>query len=53
MVYKIVKEFSGDINVSSEEKKGTTFFITIPVPQLDRRLLSFDAGKSVNKDNAG
>ena len=49
MVYKIIKEFSGDINVESEPDKGTAFFITIPVPQLDRRLLSFDAEKEGKK----
>lgn len=42
MVYKIIKEFSGDINVESEEKEGTKFVISIPVPQLDKRLLSYD-----------
>lgn len=49
MVYKIIKEFSGDINVESELNKGTTFFISIPVPQLDRRLLSFDGEKPQSK----
>lgn len=49
MVYKIIKEFSGDINVESELNKGTTFFISIPVPQLDRRLLSFDGENPQSK----
>lgn len=40
MVYKIIKEFSGDINVKSVENEGTSFVISIPVPQLDKRLLA-------------
>lgn len=41
MVYKIIKEFSGDIQVSSKEGEGTAFIITLPVPQTDKRLLTF------------
>lgn len=40
MVYKIVKEFSGDINVKSEENNGTEFIISLPIPQKDKRLLT-------------
>lgn len=43
MVYKIIKEFSGDIKVQSEEGVGTLFTITIPVPQSSRMLLSSNA----------
>lgn len=39
MVYKIVKEFSGDIQVESKEGEGSAFVITLPVPQTDKRLL--------------
>jgi two-component system, sporulation sensor kinase E len=39
MAYKIIKEFSGDISVLSRLNEGTTFRITFPVPQKDRRLL--------------
>ena len=39
MVYKIIKEFSGDISVDSIEGEGTTFVITLPVPQKDKKLL--------------
>lgn len=41
MVYKIIKEFSGDIQVQSAKGEGTTFKISLPVPQKDRRLLTF------------
>ena len=33
MVYKIVKEFSGDIQVKSEEGKGTVFTMVFPMQQ--------------------
>ena len=33
MVYKIVKEFSGDISVESQEGKGTVFTLVFPLQQ--------------------
>lgn len=39
MVYKIVKEFSGDIRVDSVEGEGTNFILTFPLPQSETRLL--------------
>ena len=42
MVYKIVKEFSGEIIVDSKEGEGTAFTITFPIPQKDTKLLSSD-----------
>ena len=38
-VYKIVKEFQGDITVSSEAGRGTVFTIQLPVPQRTTHLL--------------
>ncbi|MGN0728290.1 sensor histidine kinase [Treponema sp.] len=38
-VYKIVKEFRGDIAVNSELEKGTVFTIQIPAPQKNTMLL--------------
>ena len=40
MVYKIIKEFSGDITVDSKEGEGTSFIIAFPIPQKDVKLLS-------------
>jgi PAS domain S-box-containing protein len=40
MVYKIVKDFSGDIQVESEVGKGTVFTLIFPIPQKDKKLLS-------------
>ncbi|MCX7030125.1 MAG: ATP-binding protein [Spirochaetes bacterium] len=39
IVFKIVKEHFGDIAVASREGEGTTFTITLPVPQKDTMLL--------------
>lgn len=44
-VYKIIKEFSGDITVKSVEGEGTSFILSIPVPQLNKRLLSYNEEK--------
>ncbi len=40
MVYKIVKEFKGDILVDSQEGQGTQFTLSFPIPQKDTKLLS-------------
>ncbi len=39
MVYKIIKEFSGDIDVKSFPGEGTIFTISLPIPQKEMRLL--------------
>lgn len=40
MVYKIVKEFSGEIQVESEEMKGTIFTLIFPIPQKNKKLIT-------------
>lgn len=42
-VYKIIKEFSGEIRVKSREGEGTAFAITLPIPQTQTRLLPYKA----------
>ncbi len=42
MVYKIVKEFSGEINVDSIENEGTVFTMSFPLPQKDTKLLAME-----------
>lgn len=42
MVYKIVKEFGGDINVKSFPGEGTIFAMSFPIPQRERRLLAYN-----------
>ena len=44
MVYKIIKEFRGDIDVKSVLGHGTVFTIMIPVPQGTTRMLSSQEG---------
>ncbi len=43
MVYKIVKEFSGEISVDSKTGEGTIFKISFPIPQKDAKLLASDS----------
>lgn len=45
MVYKIVKEFSGEILVDSEEGRGTVFTMIFPIPQKDKKLLTDKGGR--------
>lgn len=40
MVYKIVKEFSGEIQVSSKINVGSSFILVFPIPQKDTKLLT-------------
>lgn len=39
-VYKIIKEFAGEIIVFSEVGQGTQFKIILPIPQKDRKLIT-------------
>jgi two-component system, sporulation sensor kinase E len=41
VVFKVVKEHKGDINVKSREGEGTAFTIALPKPQLERRLIAY------------
>jgi len=40
LVFRIVREHSGEINVFSKEGEGAAFVITLPVPPVNRRLLT-------------
>ena len=40
MVYKILKEFSADIQVVSQENEGTQFTLIFPIPQKDKKLIT-------------
>lgn len=41
LVYKIVKEHMGDIEVSSKAGEGTTIALSFPVPQKEKRLIGY------------
>jgi len=41
VVFKVVKEHKGEINVESKEGEGTAFTISLPKPQLEPRLLTY------------
>jgi two-component system, sporulation sensor kinase E len=41
IVFKIVKEHLGDISVASREGEGTTFTISLPVPQKEKMLIDY------------
>ena len=43
MVFKIIKEHQGEISVRSRNGEGTVFFITLPIPQTELRLLAFES----------
>ncbi len=45
ITFKIIKEHQGDISVASKVGEGTTFTITLPIPQKDRKLISWQADK--------
>ena len=40
VVYKVVREHSGDMEMDSKPGRGTSFRITLPVPQSERKLLT-------------
>ena len=46
LVYKIVKEHLGEIELDSKPGSGSTFSISIPIPQTEKRLLGFEAAAS-------
>ncbi len=47
VVYKIIKEHSGEILLESKEGEGTTFTINFPLPQRDKKLLDWQAENEV------
>jgi PAS domain S-box-containing protein len=46
LVYKVVKEHMGDISVMSKEGHGTTFTITLPLPQREQHLIGWEGSDS-------
>jgi signal transduction histidine kinase len=42
LVFKILREHQGEISVKSREGEGTCFTLTLPIPQKERRLISYE-----------
>ena len=49
LVYKIVKEHLGEIELDSRPGEGSTFAISIPVPQTEKRLLGYEAADGTSE----
>jgi PAS domain S-box-containing protein len=49
LVFKIIREHQGEINVKSREGEGSSFIISLPVPQKDKRLLPTQVTEAVNE----
>ena len=43
VVYKIIKEHGGDISIQTKDGEGTTFTLSFPVPQEERRLIGWES----------
>jgi PAS domain S-box-containing protein len=46
LVFKIIKEHNGEISLRSKEGEGTTFTLTFPVPQGEKKLIGFEGGRN-------
>ena len=45
VVYKIIKEHGGEISVTSREGEGTTFTLSFPIPESERKLIEWEENK--------
>jgi signal transduction histidine kinase len=46
LVFKIIREHQGEITVKSRKGEGACFTITLPVPQKDRRLITYGGAET-------
>jgi len=51
VVYKVIKEHQGDISINSLEGKGTTFTISLPLPQNERDLIDWQQDGEIIEDD--
>jgi PAS domain S-box-containing protein len=45
VVFKVIKEHQGEISVKTKAGEGTVFLITLPIPQIEQRLLAYEAAE--------
>jgi PAS domain S-box-containing protein len=53
LVFKIIREHQGEITVKSRKGEGACFTITLPVPQKDRRLISYGGDETNTGTGSG
>lgn len=42
VVYKIIREHGGEVSLTSQEGKGTSFALSFPIPESERRLIVWE-----------
>jgi signal transduction histidine kinase len=50
LVFKIIREHQGEITVKSKVGEGTSFIITLPIPQKERRLIKYQGSMEMPLD---
>jgi PAS domain S-box-containing protein len=48
LVFKIIREHEGEISVKSRKGEGACFTIALPLPQKEKRLISYDGADNSN-----
>jgi PAS domain S-box-containing protein len=52
LVFKIIREHEGEISVKSRKGEGACFTIALPIPQKEKRLISYGGADNTNGDQA-
>jgi len=52
LVFKIMKEHQGEINVFSRVGEGSVFTMALPIPQIEKRLLAFKSPEESDSESA-
>lgn len=47
VLFKIIKEFDGEVNVHSQKGQGSEFILKIPIPRDERYRLSYDSEEAI------